>query len=315
MRYSLLYRFQGALLGLALGDDLGVYCASQPCPASYSALHSLPPSAPYRWKPGLKQFRADAYGLTATHQAMLWTEALVQQGRWQEPLDANREGWLGVEWAIALLPASLFFHDNRLALRQVLSQTVAAADPASAADVLAVGYAIAQILKERMQPTRLIPRILTFLERHPAPLPNQTQLTQRLEHVHQLVQASAPLDAAIAAFRSGSSSDIVATAMYCFLSTPDDLRLALGRAAQTLAAVQPVCTLTGVLAGAQASLIGIPLEWRLPEAQRLPGIQRSIADLKQLAAQLFSVWSGVYDPGGKLLTEVAIAAPNVIRPR
>lgn len=122
----------------------------------------------------------------------------------------------------------------------------------------------------------------------------------------------------------------IALAFYCFLNTPEDLRLSVVRAARCGIAGQITCALTGALSGAYNGVAAIPVEWRQVSSAELksqqladgqePSLWRTGSDVKivELANNLFAVWAGVYKPDAGLDSAAlarSVAAPYVIRPR
>jgi len=207
---------------------------------------------------------------------------------------------------------------------------------------LAIGYAIARALKEKLNPPSLIPETVTYLG-------VDTPLTALLLQVQILLDRGASLEAAVnqlcksavvqqrqqvqeerseTKLVSPSSFLPIAIAFYCYLSTPEDLRLAVVRAARTGIEPQLTCSLVGAISGAYNSTVGIPLEWRLalgqnseaPEiaAGRSPLLwgTASYGEIMELAAHLLAIWSGAYHSlgEGKSLSYPVVAAPYVIRP-
>lgn len=361
MPYSLLSRFQGTLLGAVLGDDLGDW-QHQKRAQTQDDLAALgqhewlgaPVDLAY-WHPGAEPISrswhdraiASASTLIASggQKRLRGTMSLpfmaLDRSVKDRSAGANNTAGLTaaepcrsssalnellttVELAIATLPVTLFFHDNETMLQETLQQTLQSwqGNADSDAGVLAVGYAIAQILKERFDPSNLIPQIIAYLRRYTDNLTADTvAFISQLEQVQRLVQQRAGLQAAIAALRTatGESRDAddraIALAFYCFLSTPDDPRLAMLRAVRCSDSSAAITALTGALSGANNSLIGLPLTWRIT-AQPSQVLQGDLSGTAcQLAAQLYTAWSGVYDPTGAIDTLSAIAAPGVIRPR
>jgi ADP-ribosylglycohydrolase len=234
-------------------------------------------------------------------------------------LGKPRASLKAAEGALATLPIALFFYDSEIRQQQLLVQTVQLwqAPPDGEAGLLAIGYAIAQVLKERLERLTLLPQILAYLKQSTAkPTASLLNLTKTLEQVQTLLQHGAGLYAAIEQLRAvttQSESRAIAIAFYCFLSTPDDLRLSLLRAARSGEVAPAACALTGALSGAHNSLNGLPLSWRINSSiPLLWGL--SSEEMNQLAARLFAVWSGVY-ASGTVTNASAIAAPGVIRPR
>jgi ADP-ribosylglycohydrolase len=314
MRYSLLSRFRGALLGSLIGEILGSNKGVFP---SRLILQALPaqdqqplvapcPIAQLNW----------------SQIATCGIESLIHCGRldledWQhrsdqvESLSLLKNSANSSEAALATLPIALFFHDDQGKLRQQLQQAAAHWHQTDENEgVLAVGYAIALALTEKLN-HNLIPQILSYLGNA------QTPLGQQLQQVQNLLDKGAALDSAIHQLRQeaklqGGKADAVtaiALAFYCFLSTPEDFRLSLSRARVVGYQPQLTLALTGAIAGAYNSNIGIPVGWRLAANQINISTQRL-----QLAEQLLAVWSGAYGVSvNEPLPWAAIAAPKVIR--
>lgn len=314
MRYSLLSRFRGALLGSLVGEILGNSKGIFPnrlllrYPQDQDNKSVVAPStiAQLNW----------------SQIATCGIESLIHCGRldledWQ--LHASKVQSLALlkntasssEAALATLPIALFFHDEQSKLRQQLQQATAHWHQTEEDQgVLAVGYAIALALTEKLNHT-LIDQILNFLGNP------QTLLGQQLQQVQDLIDKAAPLTIAVSQLQKEAQlqgakacpDTAIALAFYCFLSTPEDFRLSLSRASRISHQPQLISALTGAIAGAYNSNIGIPVGWRLGANQLNITTQRL-----QLAERMFAVWSGVY---GAWVVEpfpwAAIAAPKVIR--
>jgi hypothetical protein len=236
------------------------------------------------------------------------------------------------EAAVAALPSAMFFHENKAKLRETA--------------ILAVGYAIARTLKNKLDPATAIEQTIAYLK-------TDNALTELLLQVQLLLQRGADLETATthlcksateARERQGEGEKKlqtesivnpenlipIALAFYCFLNTPEDLRLSVLRAARCGIAGQLTCALTGALSGAYNGAAAIPVEWRQVSSATLepqplvcgrePSLWRSGSDAKivELANNLFAVWAGVYRPDADLESSAlarAVAAPYVIRPR
>lgn len=285
MRYSLLHRFQGILAGAAIAEAM----------AGVSDISGK---------------RAPASTMTSAWRSLAArsTETLIQTGTWSH--ESAKRIFLetavslsGIELAIATLPLTLFFHDDALKLQQTLSQTVQLwqGDAEAEAQVFAVGYTIAQALNEQLAPARLVPQLI-------AALPTTSSLIQPLERVQQWVQQQTNLATVAAELGLAPSRDAgaIGLALYSFLTTPDDLRLSVQRAARVAPERTLVWALTAAFSGAYNSAAGLPLEWRLA------AIELNL-DSGELADRLLATWAGAY--GDTTLGDQAIAAPNVIRPR
>jgi hypothetical protein len=115
---------------------------------------------------------------------------------------------IAAELTIATLPLALFFHDDQNRQQQRLLQTVKLwhCFPDVEAGLLAVGYAIAQALRDCLEPQTLLPQIITYLKQSTAsqstPLP---ELIGTLEQTQTLVKQGAGLYTAINQIQVGSS--------------------------------------------------------------------------------------------------------------
>ncbi len=312
MQYSLLNRFRGALLGTIAAEILG--SGGEHRRVLDKATLILPQSEDAQ--------PSERFSLWS-QIAACGTESLIRCGK------LDREDWVlhsgmtqlksaasSSEAAVATLPIALFFHDDQVKLRQQLLQAAAVwqQEPNRPDGALAVAFAIALALTEKLNVTTLIPQTLAYLET------SQTPLVHQLEQVQTLLEQGAGLDRTLTQLhrevqRQGTPSGHpyipIALAFYCFLSTPEDFRLCVSRAVRTGHQSQITAALTGALAGVYNSIIGIPVSWRLA-ADR---ISNTVGGLQQ-ADRLLALWSGVYDvSSAQRCPWTAVAAPQVIQRR
>jgi hypothetical protein len=254
------------------------------------------------------------------------------------------------EAAVAALPSAIFFHENKAKLREKIMLAIEVwpneNKPEWQTAILAVGYAIARTLKDKLDPATAIEQTIAYLK-------TDNALTQLLQQVQILLQRGADLETATTHLcksatalgeRQGEGEKKlptesivnpgnlipIALAFYCFLNTPEDLRLSVLRAARCGIAGQLTCALTGALSGAYNGAAAIPVEWRQVSSATLepgslvcgrePSFWGTGSDVKivELANNLFAVWAGVYRPDAGLDSAAlarAVAAPYVIRPR
>ncbi|MEH2324087.1 MAG: ADP-ribosylglycohydrolase family protein [Nostoc sp.] len=312
MRYSPISRFKGTLLGALLGESLATGDIQS---QSYQDLGRM---------------------------AVLGTQSLIALGRldlddWiarqqQESLHLAAVDDISIKIIIATLPIALFFHENPIKLRQNLLHVLKIweDDPIVRDGTLAVGYAIALALTEKLNPLTLIPQTISFLEETPTSIP------KKLLTVQSLLEQGAGLSRAQAEFaKEEQVSNTIAMAFYCFLSTLEDFRLAVLRANyngnfmedSTPLSLQATGVITGALSGAYNGIGGIPVNWQVLLLQRNSprwGLT-SFSQMLKLIDAFVAVWSGVYDIGlnPRELTqegcELALlsvyAAPRVIRSR
>ncbi|MEH2438639.1 MAG: ADP-ribosylglycohydrolase family protein [Nostoc sp.] len=312
MRYSPISRFRGTLLGALLGESLAT-----------------------------GDIQSQNY-LDLGRMAVLGTESLIVLGRldlddWiarqqQESLHLEATDDISIKIILATLPVALFFHENPIKLRQNLLHVLKIweDDPIIRDGTLAVGYAIALALTEKLNPLTLIPQTISFLGQTPTSIP------KKLLTVQNLLQQGAGLSRAQAEFaKEEQLSNTIAMAFYCFLSTLEDFRLSVLRATHNSNFMQDATPLnleatgaiTGALSGAYNGISGIPINWQVLLLQKnCPtwGLT-SLSQMLKLADAFVAVWSGVYDLtlNPRELTEEecevnllsVYAAPRVIRSR
>ncbi|WP_310428210.1 ADP-ribosylglycohydrolase family protein [Chamaesiphon sp. VAR_48_metabat_135_sub] len=257
MKHLLLTRFQGALIGAN---------------TIYITPHQINPNQLI-----METSPALIDGMTS----------LIRSGR-VEPQDWEQNIFIDTpspERAIvAMLPLMLFFHDDRVKLRETLI-TVSHSwqlDWETCSSAVAIGYIISRSLTESFNPRTIISQLLDeMLNLHPL-------LFQELSTIDRLLAQSSSLHQVTQRLTTTPHPIIASTvlAIYCLLSTPEDFSLATRRAYQIEDRSQLTCALTGILAGAQNSLTGIPLNGYIATQEREQWL---------LAAEsLLTSWAGVY---------------------
>ncbi|MFN6530094.1 ADP-ribosylglycohydrolase family protein [Nostoc sp. ChiSLP03a] len=313
MRYSPISRFKGTLLGAFLGESLA--------------------------SGGKVQFESS---LDLGRMAVLGIQSLIALGRldlddWierqqEESLHLVATDDISIKIIIATLPVALFFHENPIKLRQNLLRVLKIweDDPVIRDGTLAVGYAIALALTEKLDPLTLIPQTISFIGETPTSIP------KKLLRVQNLLEQGAGLSTTQAEFaKEEKLSNTIAMAFYCFLSTLEDFRLTVLQATHdrnsqqnaTLLNSEATGAITGALSGAYNGIGGIPVNWQVLLLQRNSPVWglTSFSQVLELTDAFVGVWSGVYNLtlNPKELTEegceVALlsvyAAPRVIRSR
>jgi ADP-ribosylglycohydrolase len=309
MRYSPISRFKGTFLGAFLGGSLA--------PGGKMQSHSY---------------------LDLGRMAILGTESLIALGRldlddWiarqqQESLHLAATDDISIKIIIATLPVALFFHENPIKLRQNLLRVLKIWEDDSVVrdGTLAVGYAIALALTEKLNPLTLIPQTIAFLGETPTSIP------KKLLKVQNLLEQGAGLSKAQAEFaREEKLSNTIAMAFYCFLSTLEDFRLAVLRATYNLNSTsvssQATGAIAGALSGAYNGIGSIPVNWQvlLLQSNSPAWGLTSFSQMLELTDAFVAVWSGVYnislnpkeltDEGCDMALLSVYAAPRVIRSR
>ncbi|AFZ28166.1 ADP-ribosylglycohydrolase [Cylindrospermum stagnale PCC 7417] len=308
MRYSLVSRFRGTILGAFLGESLAkggenpINCACGTGTMVILGAESLIALGSLDLNDWLKR-----------HQ--------------QAPVHLQVTDVSSAKIILATLPITLFFHEDKIKLREKLLQGAQLweNDPLVRDGILAVGYAVAQSLTEKLDPIQIIPQIISFLG------DTQTSLPQQLLKVNILLNEGAGLEKAQAELnREEKISNTIAIAFYCFLSTLEDFRLAVLRATHNDDS-QATGAITGALSGAYNSTVGIPANWLfLYSPKNSPAWeQSSFSQMVELADALAAVWSGVYNldlhpreltaekcaTSFDSATRTVFAAPRVIRSR
>ena len=216
---------------------------------------------------------------------------------------------------VAMLPLMLFFHDDRVKLREILIDVSHTwqLDWETCSSAIATGYIISRSLTESFNPQTIISQLLDEMNNlHPLLFQSLSTIAQLLEQpssLHQITQ------------RLTTTHPIITPtilAIYCALSTPEDFSLSIRRAYHTKNRWRSLserespltCALTGILAGAQNSLTGIPLNGDLATQDRVEWLLT--------AENLLNAWAGVYhnyssqSPATHLRS---VAAPRVMQRR
>jgi ADP-ribosylglycohydrolase len=309
MHYSLVSRTRGTILGALIGEILALKG------------EQMPNFASSYWQ----------------KMAILGTESLIELGRFDLGDWSRRQQQSGIilenntdaslQVTLATLPVALFFHEHTVKLRQNLLHVakIWQNNPVVEDWTLAVGYAIALSLTEKLTPATLIPQIISFVGETPTSVP------QTLLKLHNLLEKQAGLEITQAEFCTEEKlSHALAIAFYCFVSSLEDFRLSVLRSTQVTSRSIYISTITAALSGAYNATAGIPVSWRFLLAKNRAA-QWQPTDLSQmvkLADTLVATWSGVYEPTlhqGDVRAEwaitlsdippEAIAAPRVIRLR
>jgi hypothetical protein len=218
---------------------------------------------------------------------------------------------------VAMLPLMLFFHDDRIKLREIILSVSHSwkLDWETSSSAVAIGYIISRSIAETFSPRAVIPQLLDEMTNlHPL-------LFQHLSTLDRLLEQSSSLAQTSQRFLTTEHPMIAETvlAIYCFLSTPEDFSLAILRARQIPDQSQFICTLTGIFAGTHNSLTGIPLNGLLATQEREQWLSA--------AESLLNLWAGVYQtsvepigllpPGSQPAVAYAlpVAAPKVMQRR
>jgi hypothetical protein len=208
---------------------------------------------------------------------------------------------------VAMLPLMLFFHDDRIKLREILIEVSHSwqLDWETCSSAIAIGYIISRSLTESFNAQTIIPQLLDEMNNlHPLLFQSLSMIAALLEQPSSLHQVTQQLT---------TTHPIIAPtvlAIYCFLSTPEDFGLSTRRAYHTKNRSPLTCALTGILSGAQNSLAGIPLNGYLATQDR--------AQWLSAAENLLNAWAGVYheySSQSPASYPLSVASPRVMQRR
>lgn len=312
MYYSLISRFRGAILGLAIG-------ARQEKVGSYKP-HLYYPNA----NPGLSLAQNPETKDRIVTLAAAGMESLIQRRKfdiedWHRAV-GNNSSFSGLDAIAATIPLALFYHENEIKLRDNLQIAVAAVEqdePEIRDIVLAVGYAIALSLQAKLHSHRLLTQTINFTG-------DSSTIAQKLFQVKAFLEQNAGLETVVTNLKQDRQlSSEIALGFYCYLSSLSDFRLAVRRVVEKSDRPQLIGAITAALSGAYNGLAGIPATWRQQLCCPIPqsGSATSMTtdkEMLRLCDALVAVWSGVYDRANQpadLSQVVAIAAPRTIRTR
>jgi hypothetical protein len=289
VQYSLVSRFQGALLGSFLGEAL--------------VSHSLASVKLSVWSEiGIDLMKsAIASGTISPND---W-ERIYR--RYQSVLTSKNASDSGAI-ATAILPVLLLCHENSNALQEQLHYLgeLIGLSHETKEDVLIWGYAIALALREKLNVSDAIDQILS---RYPNA---QSPLIQQLKQIRVFLQQRIPLKQAVAQITRSDKTQqsTIALAFYC-VDNWEDFRLCLRRAIHSGKHASLVTALTGALVGAYNSFSSIPIQWRVAISENPIGQQ-----LLQQATQMAAIWSGVSCiKNTDFLFLEAVSSPQVIQLR
>ena len=209
---------------------------------------------------------------------------------------------------VKMLPLMLFFHDDRIKLRETLINVSHGwqLDWETCSSAVAIGYIISRSLTESFDSRTIITQLLDEMTNlHPL-------IFQELSTIERLLDRSSSLHRVAQRLATTAHPIIIPTlqAIYCFLSTPEDFSLATRRADRLDDRSQLTQALTGILAGAYNSLTEIPLNGYIATQERVQWLS--------LAQNLLSVWAGIDLHHGfptHPAAPLAVAAPQVIQRR
>lgn len=208
----------------------------------------------------------------------------------ENPQKPAQYGWL------TLVPIALFYHDNESRLEAQLNQVISVWPEINSIKsdiIMVIGWAIAHLLKEKVESSTTISHIFTGLKTFEK---NSSPFSQYLTRINRLLVEYASLETAMVELSTRNDRDLTAMslAMYCFLSTAENFPISVQRAARTQSNPHLTALLTGALSGTYHGGAGIPMIWPLSETTTKDR-QHEMLQQITVADRLFATWSGLYD--------------------
>ena len=294
MRYPLTNRFRGALLGALIGENLAVSGEKTKSACDIWWYEIIVSSI---------QSLLEIGSFDLEH----WSDRVRQ--KWYSCKPGNSILNAAI---IATLPVTLFFHEDKLKLRDNLLKALRIWDNPEVRDAaLAVNYVVGQSFHEKLSWEKIIPQTVDFIGN------TSTKLPQKLLQIDNSI-ADIVLSEDLEAESEEGLKFITAVQLgfYYFISSPEDFRLCILRTSHN-----PYCgaeIISGILSGTYNGTLGIPVNWQITQSNlnMVPSPLTSSFQMLELADALVAVWSGVYELGlhpSILENKLAIAAPSVIQ--
>jgi ADP-ribosylglycohydrolase len=246
------------------------------------------------------------FRLEKGEQACIWQEmqeegieALAKTGEWTPEFSDKKVS--ASEMILICLPLLLFFHDQPQELEKQLFTLAKQQNYSASSQSAMIAYATAMIwvLREQLSETSFF-KDLEGISGETSYKILQTLQTY-LENGETIKQIRRQLL---------SPCEEIWLALYCFVTTPEELLLTMRRT-EKLTAVNPLLfSLVGALSGAHNGVSVIPIPWRCQ-------LRQDKEKWKKKLDPLFATWSGSYEFAkiSEPLKQSAIAPINIIQTR
>lgn len=264
MRYLVLNRFAGALLGSYIGENLAV--------------------------------RSDSSNLTQTGIDNL--KKIWYADETDSEIDRAKQTNTSIESIfVTSLPELLLFYESRDLLEEKLSK-MESVSPENRLALKIWGSAIASACQEKPQQDN-------------RSIVDRTVSLEMRSQIKKWLEGNKSLDGVVEELEQTNRSpySAIALALYCFCSTPEDFQICVKRAVKANYQPKITAALTGAIAGAYNSIVGIPLYWRSHSLD--------IECIYKFARELFCYWSGTYrsDISSKMSEAIPIVAAKNLQSR
>jgi ADP-ribosyl-[dinitrogen reductase] hydrolase len=144
-------------------------------------------------------------------------------------------------------------------------------NPEAVAGAVAVAYAIARLVTGEVDDGTFLPEIAAFV--------GDSEVARHLEQAQSLLSARTPTDEALAVLgTSGYVVETVASALYCFLSTPDDFTTTVSSAVMGGGDTDTTAAIAGAISGAYNGTSNLPphLVEEVEDSERLQKLGQAI---------------------------------------
>ena len=284
-----LARFQGSLLGLAIGDALGMPVEGARASVIRDRVGRVRDfmDAPWRllkagqWTDDTKMMLCHARSIVrmghfdiddTVREFIAWFESNDWRGiggatyesiqRLREgisPLHSGMKGDMaaGNGAAMRIAPIGLLDCRNAGKLRDdsCLAAAITHDNPEAVAGSRAVAYAVARAARKDLEPSTLIADTMGFI--------GPCNTAQHLRLAASFLEAEMEVEEALARLgTSGYVVETVASAFLCFLHTPDDFEETVTRAVGGGMDADTTAAVAGAISGAYNGLDAIPARWR-----------------------------------------------------
>ena len=301
-------RFAGCLLGLAIGDALGMPFEGMPAQTiheryglvtEFMAGHGL---APGQYTDDTKMMLCIAESIVErghvapediAHRFVNWfdggdlrgightcAESILNLKRgipWRE--SGRRGKWAaGNGTAMRIAPVGLFdCHDlERLSQDCWATSVITHHNSEAVAGATAVAYAIARLVTGDLDVEELLTDAVAFV--------GDSEVARNLEVVQDLLSANTPTGEALAHLgTSGYVVETVASALYCFLRTPTDFLSTVSSAVMGGGDTDTTAAIAGAISGAYNGVANIPghLVQQVEDSRTLQDLGRAVYRLAQ----------------------------------
>lgn len=203
---------------------------------------------------------------------------------WQES-GARGEYAAGNGGAMRIAPVGLFYHNDLNALKEAVRKAVIIThnNPEAVAGALAVAYLVAKSVRsatekggDRLSPDTIIKEVYNFI--------GPCKVGQNLQRAGELLKSGTPPERAMEVLgTSGYVVESVASAVFCFLNSPGDFYSTVVNAVQGGMDADTTAAMAGAISGSYNGVTGIPEEW-------LRAVEDSVG-LQELATKLYMISS------------------------